>query len=35
LLMLAAVAGLLIWRVGPLPPLLAGAALGWFGRLVR
>jgi chromate transporter len=34
-LMLAAVAGLLIWRVGPLPPLLAGAALGWVGRMVR
>lgn len=34
-LMLAAVTGLLIWRVSPLPPLLAGAALGWVGRAVR
>ena len=34
-LMLAAVAGLMIWRVGPLPPLVAGAALGWLGRMVR
>lgn len=35
LLMFAAVAGLLIWRVGPLPPMLAGAALGVVGRWVR
>lgn len=34
-LMLAAVAGLMIWRVGPLPPLMAGAAAGVIGRLVR
>lgn len=35
LLVLAAVAGLMIWRVGPLPPMLAGAAAGFVGRLVR
>jgi chromate transporter len=35
LLMLAAVAGLMIWRVGPLPPMLAGATAGFVGRLVR
>ena len=34
-LMLAAVTGLLIWRISPLPPLLAGAALGWVGKAVR
>jgi hypothetical protein len=35
LLVVAAVAALLIWRLGPLPPLLAGAAAGFVGRLVR
>lgn len=34
-LMLAAVAGLMIWRVGPLPPVLLGGAAGWAARLVR
>lgn len=34
-LMLAAVSGLMIWRVGPLPPVLAGAAVGLASRLVR
>jgi chromate transporter len=34
LLMLAAITGLMIWRVGPLPPILAGAAAGLIGRLV-
>jgi hypothetical protein len=32
---LAAVAGLMIWRVGPLPPVLIGGAagfVGWFAR---
>ena len=35
LLVVAAIATLLIWRVGPLPPMLAGAAAGLVGRLVR
>lgn len=35
LLMLAAVAGLMIWRIGPLPPMLVGGAAGLVGRLVR
>jgi chromate transporter len=35
ILMLAAVIGLLVWRVSPLPPLVTGAALGWVGRAVR
>jgi hypothetical protein len=35
LLMVAAVAGLMIWRTGPLPPVFAGAAVGWVARLVR
>jgi len=34
-LCVAAVAGLLIWRVGPLPPMLTGATVGWVARLVR
>lgn len=34
-LMVAAVAGLMIWRTGPLPPMFAGAAAGWAARLVR
>lgn len=34
-LMLAAVAGLMIWRIGPLPPMLVGGAAGLVGRLVR
>jgi len=25
----------LIWRISPLPPLLAGAALGWVGKAAR
>jgi chromate transporter len=35
LLWLAAVTALLVWRVGPLPPMVAGAVAGLFGRLVR
>ncbi len=35
LLMLAAIAGLMIWRVGPLPPMLVGGAAGMVGRWVR
>jgi len=34
-LMVAAVAGLIIWRIGPLPPMLTGAAAGWAARLLR
>lgn len=34
-LLVAAVAGLLIWRTGPLPPMLTGATVGWVTRLVR
>jgi chromate transporter len=35
LLMLATVAGLMIWRIGPLPPMLGGATAGLVARLVR
>jgi chromate transporter len=35
MLLIAAVAALLFWRIGPLPPMLAGAAAGFVGRLVR
>jgi chromate transporter len=35
LLMLAAVAGLMVWRIGPLPPMLVGAAAGFVGRWIR
>jgi len=35
LVVAATVAGMLIWRIGPLPPMLAGAAAGFVGRLVR
>jgi len=34
-LFMAAVGGLLVWRVGPLPPMITGAAIGWLARLVR
>jgi chromate transporter len=34
-LMVAAVAGVMIWRTGPLPPMLTGAAAGWAARLLR
>lgn len=30
-----AVLALLVWRLSPLPPMLAGAAAGFIGRLVR
>lgn len=35
LLLLGGMAALLIGRVGPLPPMIAGAAAGLFARLVR
>lgn len=35
MLLVAAVAALMIWRTGPLPPMIAGAAAGWVARLVR
>jgi chromate transporter len=35
LIVIATVAALHVWRVGPLPPMLAGAAAGFIGRLVR
>jgi len=35
LLLVAAVAGLMIWRTGPLPPMLVGGMTGWVVRLVR
>jgi len=35
ILMVATVAGLLVWRTGPLPPMLTGAASGIVARLVR
>jgi chromate transporter len=35
ILVVAAVAALLVWRIGPLPPMLTGAAAGFVGRLVR
>jgi len=35
LAMVAAVAGLMIWRTGPLPPMLVGAVAGWAVRVVR
>ena len=34
-LMVAAVAGLMIWRTGSLPPMLAGAVAGWALRAIR
>jgi chromate transporter len=34
-LLVAAVAALLFWRIGPSPAMLAGAAAGFVGRLVR
>lgn len=35
ILMLGAVASLLIWRTGPLPPMFTGAAAGVAARLIR
>jgi len=35
LIVIATVMVLHVWRVGPLPPMLAGAAAGFVGRLVR
>ena len=35
LILIATVMALLVWRVGPLPPMFAGAAAGVLARLVR
>jgi len=35
LIVIATVFVLFVWRVGPLPPMFAGAAAGFIGRLVR
>lgn len=35
LILIATVFVLLVWRIGPLPPMFAGAAAGFIGRLVR
>jgi chromate transporter len=35
LIVIATVVVMLVWRVGPLPPMFAGAAAGFIGRLVR
>ena len=35
LIVIATVVALLVWRVGPLPPMFAGAAAGLIARLVR
>ena len=35
LILIATVMALLVWRVGPLPPMFAGAAAGFLARLVR
>jgi chromate transporter len=35
LIVIVTVLVLLVWRVGPLPPMLAGAVAGFIGRLVR
>ncbi len=35
LILIASVFVLLVWRIGPLPPMFAGAAAGFIGRLVR
>ncbi|HWR87494.1 MAG TPA: chromate transporter, partial [Acidiferrobacterales bacterium] len=35
LIVIATVIALYVWRVGPLPPMFAGAAAGFIARLVR